>query len=73
MKIVPLIVTLFIAYAAQASNIEREKRMATERSDQISGSGNGKSQQIVVPGADHYFTDKGDELVTAVARWLENL
>ena len=40
---------------------------------QITKAANPKSQQVIVPGANHYFTDKGDELVMAVSTWLETL
>ncbi|MEE9309491.1 MAG: DUF3530 family protein [Cocleimonas sp.] len=40
---------------------------------QITKAANPKSRQIIVPGADHYFTDKGDELVEGVAEWLNSL
>jgi len=40
---------------------------------QITKAANPKSQQVIVPGANHYFTDKGDELVLAVSKWLETL
>jgi alpha/beta superfamily hydrolase len=40
---------------------------------QITKAANPKSSQIIVPGADHYFTDKGDELVESVAKWLNSL
>lgn len=48
-------------------------RMAADRLQAINRVGCGRSAQIVVPGADHYFTDKGDELVGAVSAWLETL
>lgn len=48
-------------------------RMAPGRLAMIKKAGNSKSKQVVVLGADHYFTDKGDELVKPVAEWLDNL
>ncbi|MDH3354650.1 MAG: alpha/beta hydrolase family protein, partial [Chromatiales bacterium] len=45
-------------------------RMAPERWSKIQKSGNTLSQQIQINGADHYFVDKGDELVEAVSGWL---
>jgi hypothetical protein len=39
----------------------------------IRQSGNSKSQQITIPGANHYFTDAGDPLLEAVAAWLQDL
>ena len=46
---------------------------APARLMQITKAANPKSQQVVVPGANHYFTDKGDELVLAVSKWLDTL
>ncbi len=48
-------------------------RMATERKTAIDKVGNPKSRQVIVPAADHYFTDQGDALVERVAAWLDNL
>jgi len=39
----------------------------------ISKAANPKSKQVIVPGANHYFTDKGDELVKPVVEWLDSL
>ena len=39
----------------------------------ITKAGNPKSLQVIVPGADHYFTDKDDELVKPVSEWLDTL
>jgi len=46
---------------------------APERLMMIMKAANPKSKQVVVSGANHYFTDKGDELVKPVADWLDNL
>lgn len=46
---------------------------APERLMMIMKAANPKSKQVIVPGANHYFTDKGDELVKPVADWLDNL
>jgi hypothetical protein len=35
--------------------------------------GNPKSKQITVPDANHYFTDRGQELLDVVASWLNDL
>ena len=48
-------------------------RMAPGRLGMIKRAANKKSKQVVVPGANHYFTDKGDELVTPVVEWLDSL
>lgn len=39
----------------------------------IQQAGHPKSQQITVPGANHYFTDAGDALLEAVGAWLQGL
>jgi len=48
-------------------------RLAPGRKEMIDGIGNDKSRQMVLPGADHYFTDQGDALVSTVADWLDQL
>lgn len=48
-------------------------RMAPERLALIMKAGNKKSKQVIVKKANHYFTDKGDELVTPVVEWLDSL
>ncbi len=48
-------------------------RMAPERKAMIDKVGHVNSQQVVLPGANHYFIDQGDPLVSAVARWLDRL
>jgi pimeloyl-ACP methyl ester carboxylesterase len=48
-------------------------RTAADRLAAISKIGGGKSAQLVVPGADHYFLDMGDDLVEAVGGWLDKL
>lgn len=47
--------------------------MAPKRLEMITEAGNKKSKQVIVPGADHYFTDKGDALVIPVVEWLNSL
>ncbi len=39
----------------------------------IQKAGNPRSQQKVVAGANHYFTDDGDALLDAITPWLDNL
>lgn len=46
---------------------------APKRLMMIVKAGNPKSKQVIVPGANHYFTNKGDELVRPVADWLNSL
>jgi len=48
-------------------------RLAPKRLEMIKHSGNKKSKQLIVPGANHYFTDKGDELVKPIVEWLDSL
>jgi hypothetical protein len=48
-------------------------RGAPERKAMIEAAGNARSRQAMLPEADHYFTDQGDALVSAVADWLEQL
>ena len=48
-------------------------RLAPERKAMIDKAGHANSQQVVLPGANHYFTDQGDALVTAVADWMDQL
>lgn len=48
-------------------------RMAPERKAMIEKVGHPKSRQVIIAEADHYFKDKGEALVEAVASWLENL
>lgn len=48
-------------------------RMAPERLAGIKKAGNAKSKQVIVSGANHYFADKGDELVAPVVEWLNGL
>ncbi len=48
-------------------------RLAPGRKAMIDKAGHKSSQQVVLPGANHYFTDQGDALVGAVADWLDQL
>jgi hypothetical protein len=48
-------------------------RAAPERKAMLQAGGNAQSRQVVLPHADHYFTDQGDALVSAVADWLDQL
>jgi hypothetical protein len=48
-------------------------RGAPERKAMIEAAGNAHSRQAMLPEADHYFTDQGDALVSAVADWLGQL
>ncbi len=48
-------------------------RLAPDRKPMIAKAAHAKSRQLVLPGADHYFTDRGEPLVKAVAGWLDTL
>ncbi len=48
-------------------------KLAPSRLAMMKNAGNKKSKQVIVSGADHYFKDKGDELVKSVIEWLESL
>ncbi len=48
-------------------------RMAPLRKSMIANIGHVNSRQLVLPEADHYFTDQGDALVDVVADWLGRL
>ncbi len=48
-------------------------RLSPVRLQQMTDAGNAKSEQVKIDGANHYFTDKGEELTEAVANWLDTL
>ncbi len=48
-------------------------RGAAGRWAMIEVAGNARSRQVRLPEANHYFTDHGDALVSAVADWLDQL
>ena len=48
-------------------------RGAPERLAAIQQAGNPRSKQVVVPRANHYFTDEGEALLDVVGAWLEGL
>ncbi|MEE9492162.1 MAG: DUF3530 family protein [Gammaproteobacteria bacterium] len=48
-------------------------RMAPERKAMLVAAGHPVSRQAVIPQSDHYFSDKGDELVDIVVKWLFSL
>jgi hypothetical protein len=49
------------------------KRAAPERRAMILAADQAQSRQQVLAAANHYFTDQGDALVSAVADWLDTL
>ncbi len=48
-------------------------RLAPERKQMIDEAGHVKSRQVVLPGADHYFTDQEEALLREVSGWLDQL
>ena len=48
-------------------------RFAPDRLKRLQQAGNPKSKQVILAGADHYFTDYGDALLEQVAAWLASL
>ena len=46
-------------------------RLAPGRWSKMQEAGNPASKQTIVEGANHYFTDRGDELLENVGSWLE--
>ncbi len=48
-------------------------KMAPDRSGMIKQAGNPHSAQKMLAGADHYFTDSGEALLTEVSGWLAGL
>jgi len=49
------------------------RRMATLRASMLEQAGNPLSRQVMVAGADHYFTDMNEVLVEVVAEWLDQV
>jgi hypothetical protein len=49
------------------------RRAAPERKAMLEVGGHMQSRQLVLPQANHYFTDQGDALVEVVADWLDQL
>jgi len=48
-------------------------RIAPERLALMNKGGNALSKQVASAGADHYFTDKSDQLTEEVSTWLDSL
>ena len=48
-------------------------RAAPERQAMLEAGGHEQSRQLMLPKANHYFTDQGEALVAAVADWLDQL
>ena len=49
------------------------QRLGALRAQQMHGEGHPLSAQVIVPAAEHYFVDRGDDLVDVVAAWLQKL
>ena len=49
------------------------KKMAPERLKMIKSTGVVHSKQVVVPDANHYFTDRGEPLLNVITGWLNKL
>ena len=48
-------------------------RGAKQRLELMKRAGNKKSRQVIVPGTDHYFKEKNNELVKVVSEWMQDL
>lgn len=48
-------------------------RLAPQRLALMTQGGNAKSEQIMLPGADHYFVDHPDEMTAAISNWLRTV
>ena len=48
-------------------------KMAPERWQSIQSAGNERSHQVIIPDADHYYTDRGDVLTSVISEWLDTL
>lgn len=56
-----------------ANDFPAVRRLAPERKRMIDKAGHPQSRQLVLPEADHYYTDRGAALVETVADWLDTL
>jgi pimeloyl-ACP methyl ester carboxylesterase len=56
-----------------ANDYPAVKKMAAARWQSIEQAGNTKSDQVIVPDADHYYTDRGDALTSVISEWLDSL
>ena len=48
-------------------------KKAPERISRIKSAGNAKSAQVTIPHSNHYHTEKGQELTSAISQWLNSL
>jgi pimeloyl-ACP methyl ester carboxylesterase len=56
-----------------ANDYPAVKKMAASRWQSIQQAGNSKSEQVIVPDADHYYTDRGAALTAVIREWLARL
>ncbi|MBT8118453.1 MAG: alpha/beta hydrolase family protein [Gammaproteobacteria bacterium] len=56
-----------------ANDYPAVQRMAAARWQSIEQAGNTKSAQVIVPDADHYYTNRGDALTLVISEWLDSL
>jgi pimeloyl-ACP methyl ester carboxylesterase len=48
-------------------------KMAPARWQSIQQAGNSKSDQVIIPDAGHYYSDRGDALTSVISEWLDTL
>ena len=48
-------------------------RLAPQRLALMTQGGNAKSEQIMLPGADHYFVDHPDEMTVGISNWIRTV
>lgn len=56
-----------------ANDYPAVRKMAGARWQSIEQAGNIKSDQVIIPDADHYYTDRGDALTSVISEWLDTL
>ena len=56
-----------------ANDFPAVQKMAAARWQSIEQAGNSKSDQVIIPDADHYYSDRGDALTSVISEWLDTL
>jgi len=56
-----------------ANDYPAVRKMAAARWQSIEQAGNSKSDQVIIPDADHYYSDLGDVLTSVISEWLDTL
>ena len=56
-----------------ANDYPAVRKMAAARWQSIEQAGNSKSDQVIIPDADHYYSDRGDALTSVISEWLDTL